>query len=244
MENKLKICSIFLSINGECCHSRQGSWAVFVRAYGCGLGCSFCDSTYSWNKATKYREYTIPELLEAIKNIGKDVTKIVYTGGEPLEQPLAANVEFLTKALNAGYSVSIETNGAHSINTVLEEVSDKADISNLYFVVDIKPGTSKQYKTFSIKNLLYVSVFDTLKFIISNEEDFKIAVDMVNKLMKERLSLYLLPKIYFSALSPKMTPDKLFILLKKTEGVNLNVINLNVQLHKYIFPKNFREEEN
>ena len=42
---KLKVCEIFESINGE--GTRAGQLAVFVRLKGCDLNCSYCDTKWA-----------------------------------------------------------------------------------------------------------------------------------------------------------------------------------------------------
>ena len=78
----MKISEIFYSIQGE--GKRSGVPSVFVRASGCNLRCTWCDTPYaSWNPEGK--DWPVDRILSEVKNFGaKDV---VLTGGEPVIMP-------------------------------------------------------------------------------------------------------------------------------------------------------------
>lgn len=101
----LKINEIFRSFQGEGLNA--GIPCVFLRLSGCSLRCSYCDTVYSWE------EGKFMPIDSIISQIGSHQSKfphsrVVLTGGEPLEQDVSVLVENLKKK---NYYVAIETNG-------------------------------------------------------------------------------------------------------------------------------------
>ena len=115
---KGKISEIFDSIQGEGLY--LGERQIFVRFFGCNLGCKFCDT-----KPGRFIEYEPQELLEEIKLYPKDCHSISFTGGEPLVQK-----DFLKEVLGLtkkqGYINYLETNG--TLSDALNEVIEYLDI--------------------------------------------------------------------------------------------------------------------
>lgn len=107
MSPDLKVNEIFWSAQGEGLFA--GSSSVFIRLSGCSLGCSYCDTKEAWESG-----YYLTE-DEIVSSVGKLVSeypesRIVITGGEPLEQ----EIEGLVKKLNhLKYKMAVETNGLH-----------------------------------------------------------------------------------------------------------------------------------
>jgi 7-carboxy-7-deazaguanine synthase len=99
-----RIAETFYSIQGE--GATAGVPAVFVRLQGCSVGCSWCDTKYSWDPGAG-REVELPALLEEVAVF--PCHRVVITGGEPLESPLFAP---LSAALaEHRYTVEVETSG-------------------------------------------------------------------------------------------------------------------------------------
>jgi 7-carboxy-7-deazaguanine synthase len=98
----------FYSIQGE--GFNTGKAAYFIRIGGCDIGCSWCDSRYSWN----------PDLhpLVPVENIIRNVLasgadSVVVTGGEPLMW----NLDYLCNSLKEKQIATfIETSGAYSLS--------------------------------------------------------------------------------------------------------------------------------
>lgn len=128
---KAKISEIFKSIQGEgIC---QGKEQVFVRFYGCGLDCSFCDT-----KLEFYEEKTVEEVLESISRYS-NYHSISLTGGEPLLQ-----IDFLTDLCQElkvrCKTIYLETNGI--LHNNLKRVIDYIDV----IAMDFKLPSSTQQK--------------------------------------------------------------------------------------------------
>lgn len=105
----------FYTLQGEGLHT--GKAAYFIRLGGCDVGCVWCDVKDSWD-ASKHPLMSIGEMVAvAAAHPGRIV---VITGGEPAMH----NLEPLCDALHhAGFSVHIETSGAHPLTGRLDWVT-------------------------------------------------------------------------------------------------------------------------
>ncbi len=103
-EFSLRVSEIFASIQGE--GPTVGTPSVFVRLQGCSVGCTWCDTKYSWNPA-RGREIGLSQLLAEVKGAG--VENVVVTGGEPLEHP--AFTPLVAALKGHGHRVEVETAG-------------------------------------------------------------------------------------------------------------------------------------
>lgn len=100
----MRICEIFESIQGE--GMLAGVPSLFLRASGCNLRCSWCDTPYaSW--APEGEEWTADQL--AARAGASQLRHVVITGGEPMIFP---DLGPLTRRLEAlGKHITIETAG-------------------------------------------------------------------------------------------------------------------------------------
>jgi organic radical activating enzyme len=99
-----RVSEIFTSIQGE--GPSAGTPSVFVRLQGCTVGCTWCDTRYSWD-ARRGDELTLEALLCRVKDAGAQ--NVVVTGGEPLEHP--ALVPLVAGLHAMGRRVEVETAG-------------------------------------------------------------------------------------------------------------------------------------
>jgi len=98
----------FFSIQGEGYHT--GKAAYFVRIGGCDVGCSWCDSRFSWNPALHPMARTSDIVRNAV-SAGAD--SVVVTGGEPLMW----NLDMLTEGFSKnGIKTFLETSGAYPLS--------------------------------------------------------------------------------------------------------------------------------
>ncbi|MEK6706735.1 MAG: radical SAM protein, partial [Bdellovibrionota bacterium] len=157
----LTVTEIFHSIQGET--SLAGVRFAFIRLTGCNLRCSYCDTAYAFHEGKNMR---IDEILSAIKPF--EAKHILVTGGEPLIQQ---NTPILLKALSCSkYIVSIETNGELPINTI-------GHLARV--IMDIKTPASGMSRGGFRKNLPLLKHGDEIKFIITSEDDYLWAKDLV-----------------------------------------------------------------
>jgi 7-carboxy-7-deazaguanine synthase len=98
----------FYSIQGEGFNTGQA--AYFIRLGGCDVGCSWCDSGYSWNSDL----HPLVPTEKIIKNvIDSGADSLVVTGGEPLMW----NLDFLCSAIGGKkIKTFIETSGAYALS--------------------------------------------------------------------------------------------------------------------------------
>jgi 7-carboxy-7-deazaguanine synthase len=98
----------FYSIQGE--GFNTGKAAYFIRLGGCDVGCSWCDSRYSWNPDL----HPLVAAEKIITNVifsGTD--SVVVTGGEPLMW----NLDLLCNSLkDKKINTFIETSGAYPLS--------------------------------------------------------------------------------------------------------------------------------
>jgi 7-carboxy-7-deazaguanine synthase len=98
----------FYTLQGEGYHT--GKAAYFIRIGGCDVGCSWCDSRYSWNPDLHPLVETDRIIENAIKS-GTD--SVVVTGGEPLMW----NLNYLCNGLKYNnINTFIETSGAYKLS--------------------------------------------------------------------------------------------------------------------------------
>jgi 7-carboxy-7-deazaguanine synthase len=100
----VRVAEVFYSIQGE--GVTAGVPAVFVRLQGCSVGCSWCDTKYSWDPEAG-SAVDLEALVEEVS--AYPCRHAVVTGGEPLESAMFAS---LLRALGArGFSIEVETSG-------------------------------------------------------------------------------------------------------------------------------------
>src|SRR5688500_17416825 len=87
----MKVSEVFYSIQGE--GKLVGIPSVFVRASGCNLRCSWCDTPYSsWEP--EGAEMGVQQIVAEVEKHG--ARHVVLTGGEPVIMP---DIEELAAAL-------------------------------------------------------------------------------------------------------------------------------------------------
>ena len=75
----LPVVEEFFSLQGEGFHT--GKAAYFIRLGGCDIGCSWCDSRFSWDPDL----HPVVETKAIVKRVVQSgADSVVVTGGEPL----------------------------------------------------------------------------------------------------------------------------------------------------------------
>jgi organic radical activating enzyme len=104
----LPVVEEFFSLQGEGYHT--GKAAYFIRLGGCDIGCSWCDSRFSWNPDIHPMVET-KAIIDHVINSGAD--SVVVTGGEPLMW----NLDYLCKGLKSkNIRTFVETSGAYPLS--------------------------------------------------------------------------------------------------------------------------------
>lgn len=206
--SSLRITEIFYSLQGE--SNTAGIPTVFIRLTGCPLRCVYCDTAYAFTGGKKI------EIAEIITQIEQYSTRyITITGGEPLAQ--SACNELMTKLLDKGYLVSLETSGAIDMSAVDPRVVKVMDLKT--------PGSGESSKNL-YQNIHHLNLKDQVKFVIGNDEDYDWS--------KAAISEYELPgrcEILFSPVMGQQDPTEL---AEKILQDRLPV-RFQIQLHKLLW---------
>lgn len=217
--NRLKVCEIFQSINGE--GTRAGQPAVFVRLAGCNLNCSYCDTKWANGHDAPCEEMTAREIHEKVSAYG--MRCVTLTGGEPL---LHKHVDELLSELcgDDKLSVEIETNGSADVS-----IADKMKNRPL-LTMDYKLPSSGMEKAMRLENYALLRSEDTVKFVCGSRSDLEKAAEIIERYkLIGRCHVYLSP--VFGEIDPK---DMVSFMLER----KLNGVNLQLQLHKFIWDPN------
>lgn len=162
----LPVVEEFFTLQGEGFHS--GKAAYFIRLGGCDVGCSWCDSRFSWDPDL----HPMVETHDIIKRAFLSGTdSVVVTGGEPLMW----NLDNLCSGLKKNnISTFIETSGAYALSGTWDWIclSPKKNM----------PPVGEICK-----------VTDELKVIIEEESDF-IWAEKYRGLVNKKCLLFLQPE--------------------------------------------------
>ena len=161
----MKVCEIFHSIQGE--GATMGIPTIFVRLTGCNLDCKWCDTKYA---RAEGKDMGLGRVMEEIGKI--DCNQVCVTGGEPMCQP--ETVKLVDRLLDAGYLVTLETNGSKSLEKL-------ACSEALMISMDIKCPGSGQSEKMDLSNIELLGPTDQLKFIISDRKDYDYAKGLLKK---------------------------------------------------------------
>jgi 7-carboxy-7-deazaguanine synthase len=204
----MRITEIYVSVQGETQYA--GLPCTLVRTTGCDLRCTYCDSAFAFYGG---RDMTLDDIVAEVAKLGAPL--VLLTGGEPMlqkEMPALAS-----RLLEGGNRVMIETSGAHALDTL------PADVVR---IVDIKtPGSGESHRMYW-DGLGALRPRDAVKFVLTSEEDYQWAADVIrSRGLAERTEVLLSPmhgRIAPEVLVGWMLRDRL-------------PARLNLQLHKYIW---------
>lgn len=168
------ISEIFTSIQGE--GVNVGKVATFLRTHGCNLynlscPCVWCDTEYSYK--LKRKKMNLGLIMDSVARLGNK--HVCITGGEPLMQEEV--YPLIYELLYNGYTVEVFTNGTIPI--------EKPSVNRSYsYVMDVKLSSSR--KEGAIDHNCYPNIRklrrqDSLKFVISNEQDYNEAKEILSK---------------------------------------------------------------
>lgn len=209
----------FVSINGE--SRKAGQLAVFVRFRGCNLNCSYCDTKWANTTSCHADEMSPEEVYEYIKSTG--VTNITLTGGEPLlQKDMNRLLEILAR--DKSLYVEIETNGSVDIKWI-KEIENSPSLT-----MDFKSPSSGMCDKMLMANYSYIDNKDTVKFVCGSEDDLNKAKEIIDRFdLTNRCAVYISP--IFGAIKPEDIVEYMKI-------NNMNGVNLQLQMHKYIWDPN------
>jgi 7-carboxy-7-deazaguanine synthase len=166
VSDTLVVNEVYLSLQGESTYA--GLPCIFVRLTACNLRCSYCDTAYAFTEGKKQE---LAEVLEEIRRLAAPFSGrpgecklplVELTGGEPL---LQANTLPLMKTLcDEGFTVLIETSGAHDISGIDPRVRR---------IMDLKCPSSGEVLRNRWENLKHLKSSDEIKFVIGTAEDYE-----------------------------------------------------------------------
>ncbi len=242
MGDTLVVNEIFLSVQGE--STLAGFPCIFIRLTACNLRCSYCDTAYAFNEG---RKMTLAEIQQQVHHLATKFDQrpapfrlplVELTGGEPLLQPLA--LPLMLQLCNAGWTVMLETSGAHDIGAVDHRVRR---------IMDLKCPSSGEVDQNRWENIPCLRSTDEVKFVLGTREDYDWARQTL-----EKYRLYTICPVLFSwvmpltvnqqhpSLNPVPTPHTPITQRELAEKILTDAlpVRLQFQLHKLIWPPDAR----
>ena len=157
---------IFCSIQGE--SSDSGLPCIFIRLFGCPIGCTYCDQPQD---PCNRKRISIENIVKKVLKF-KGIRNVCITGGEPLIQQDTLSLTW--ELMHLGYKVSIETSGCVPIEDLGYHRSFK-------YVMDIKcPSSGVSHKNV-FENLLRLQNNDEVKFVIADRKDYDYMISTLKK---------------------------------------------------------------
>ena len=219
-QEKIKIYSIFRSINGEIGPAGQGSWATFIRFAGCNLRCDWCDTEYA-QEYDSGNEWVVEEIMQKVHD--NRCRYVTITGGEPLMQSKGL-FDLIKKLLLHNFEVSVETNGSMPIITRTHFHAGKP----LHWIVDYKlPSSEHSHHMGEFRPWSQLTPRDYIKFVIANRKDYDVAVAKVQQFWFEGVH----PQMVFSPIVGSPAMSQIFKWMQENQ---LFSVLVSVQLHKLI----------
>jgi len=245
MRDTLAINEIYLSLQGE--STFAGLPCIFVRLTACDLRCSYCDTAYAFTEGNKkslaeilsdVKRLAAPFLSSQPSTLNSQFPLIELTGGEPL---LQKNALPLMKSLcDDGFTVLLETSGAHDISPVDPRV---------HRIMDLKCPGSGEVERNRWENIKHLKATDEIKFVIGTAEDYEWARQQIAKHKLDAIC-----PLLFSWVHP-LSPEQQDKSLKKVPAGQTPVsrhelaekiiadalpVRFQVQMHKVIWPSEQR----
>lgn len=149
----LKVAEVFRSIQGE--GMNAGIPMTFVRLQGCSIGCVWCDTKYTWDKAGG-----VSMGVADVLNLCVD-RWVCITGGEPAQHDVEPLAEFIDSLKKLRKMVCVESSGVGSLDA----------ISKAHHLI-ISP---KRHRAPSAKALEWA---DEIKVIVCDKSDIEYALSL------------------------------------------------------------------
>ena len=243
MSETLVVNEVYLSLQGE--STFAGLPCVFVRLTACNLRCSYCDTAYAFTEGEKQpvegiladvRRLAAPfsNPQSAIRNPQFKLPLVELTGGEPLLQP---NTLSLMRTLcDEGFTVLIETSGAHDISKIDSRVRR---------IMDLKCPSSGEVARNRFENIAHLKATDEVKFVIGTQEDYDWAKEQI-----ARHQLATICPLLISWVQP-LAPEQQHPSLRKVPAGQTPItrqelaekiiadalpVRFQLQMHKFIWP--------
>jgi 7-carboxy-7-deazaguanine synthase len=174
MSDTLVVNEIYLSLQGE--STFAGLPCIFVRLTACDLRCSYCDTAYAF---TKGKKLALARVLTRVTELAQPfppaanaprLPLVELTGGEPLLQK--TSLPLMASLCDQGFTVLIETSGAHDISRVDPRVRR---------IMDLKCPSSGEAARNRLENIAHLKNTDEVKFVIGTMEDYEWAKAQITR---------------------------------------------------------------
>lgn len=194
----------------------MGLPTVFIRLTGCPLRCQYCDTAYAFEGGS------VLSLDDILNQVARHTTRyITVTGGEPLAQPNV--IPLMRQLCDKGYTVSLETSGAQSVEAVDPRVSK---------VMDIKTPGSGEMSRNHLPNIDHLTRADQIKFVLCDRQDYEWARYQMDHLnLPARVD-----EILFSPSASQLDPATLADWILQ----DALPVRMQLQLHKVIWGEDAR----
>ena len=213
-EKTLTINEIYHSIQGE--STWAGQPCVFVRLTFCDLRCTYCDTEYAFYEGKKL---TLPEIVAGVAAFACPLVEI--TGGEPLLQKNVLSL--MSELADAGYTVLLETSGAHDISAV---------DSRVHRIMDLKTPGSCEVERNLWSNIEHLTQRDEVKCVIGSREDYEWSREKVERFQLTKRCRAVLFSPIFGRIEPREIVE--WILADKLD------VRFQLQMHKFIWAPTLR----
>jgi 7-carboxy-7-deazaguanine synthase len=227
---------IYVSIQGE--STFAGLPCIFIRTTGCNLRCSYCDTAYAFTEGERRSLDAVRTEVRRLAAPFRTRPIVELTGGEPLLQK--GVLPLMQSLCDEGYTVLVETSGAHDISGVDPRVRR---------IMDLKCPSSGEADKNRWENISLLRSTDEVKFVIGTVEDYAWAKEVLTKHDLARRCTVL-----FSWVSPlladqqdptlKKVPEEQTPLARKelVERILADAlpVRFQVQMHKVIWPPDQR----
>ena len=245
MSDTLVVNEIYLSLQGE--STFAGLPCIFIRLTACDLRCSYCDTAYAFTEGEKkqlakilaeVKRLAVPFSNSPLSTLNSQLPLVELTGGEPL---LQKNSLPLMKLLcDAGFTVLLETSGAHDISQIDPRVRR---------IMDLKCPSSGEVARNRLTNIPHLKSNDEIKFVIGTIEDYEWAKQHIT-----RHKLDSICPLLFSWVHP-LAPEQQNKSLKKVPAGQTPIsrkdlaekiiadalpVRFQIQQHKIIWPPDQR----
>ena len=166
MSDTLIVNEIYLSLQGE--STFAGLPCVFVRLTACNLRCSYCDTAYAF---TEGKKQPLSDVVARVRELAAPFANqpaamrlplVELTGGEPLLQP--NSLPLMQQLCDDGFTVLIETSGAHDISKIDPRVR---------VIMDLKCPSSGEVARNRWENIPQLKAIDEVKFVIGTAQDYE-----------------------------------------------------------------------
>jgi 7-carboxy-7-deazaguanine synthase len=248
MSDTLVVNEVYLSLQGE--STFAGLPCVFVRLTACNLRCSYCDTAYAFTEGGKQG---LDEILAEVRRLAAPYAAnpqssvlnppcrlplVELTGGEPLLQPNA--LPLMHALCDEGFTVLIETSGAHDISKIDPRVRR---------IMDLKCPSSGEVARNRFENIAHLKATDEVKFVLGTQEDYDWAKEQITQRQLAKIC-----PLLFSWVQP-LAPDQQHPSLKKVPAGQTPItrrelaekiiadalpVRFQLQMHKFVWPQEQR----